>query len=237
MQATSMITIKSCSTTCMHPKLKQYTSVKFSSPTCIPKLILSLLSPFPYSLLPTCTCVSSPNAIPSQCHTWVLLHTHTDHHWDAGICITTSQHTCMALTPVLFTHPTSLSDMGSYLFSPLAIHHNSCTSFNRIHQSYNPLSYQTVATSMLNRPNHSRSPSLSKCPVSPPFKEHPDTTSNKCTRSFCADVQQPSQSTAYQPRETYPQSPTVLPVCAVCLRRHKHSMPVIFCAAKHTWDD
>ena len=147
------------------------------------------------------------------------------------------QCACMALMPMLFTHPTSLSDMGSYLFSPLAIHRNSCTSFNHTHQSYNPLSYQTAATSTLNRPNHSRSPSLSKCPVSLPSKKHPDTTSNKHTCSFCADAQQPSQSTAHQPRKTYPQSPTVLPVCAVCLRRHKHSMPVIFCAAKRTWDD
>lgn len=147
------------------------------------------------------------------------------------------QCACMALTPALFTHPTSLLDTGSYLFSPLAIHRNLCTSFNHTHQLYNPLSYQTAATSTLNRPNHSRSPSLSKHPVSLPFKEHPDATSNKCPHSFHTDAQQPSQRAAYQPRETYPQSPTVLPVCAVCLGRHKHSMPVIFCAAKHTWDD
>ena len=110
--------------------------------------------------------------------------------------------------------------------------------FNQTHhQSYTLLSYQTAAASVLNRPNHSQTPSLSKCPASPPSKEHPDAALNKCPCSFCTNAPQPSQSTAYQSHETYPQTPMVLPVCAVCLRRHKHIMPVIYCAAKCTWDD
>ncbi|KIK79826.1 hypothetical protein PAXRUDRAFT_160221, partial [Paxillus rubicundulus Ve08.2h10] len=34
-----------------------------------------------------------------------------------------------------------------------------------------------------------------------------------------------------------PSLPIILPICAVCLGWHRHSMPVIQCPVKRTWDD
>ena len=141
---------------------------------------------------------------------------------------------CMALTPALLpTRPLH----QTWVCFPHVMYHNSHTATICMHQTHTPLSYQTAAASALSRPGHLHSPSLSKCPASPPSKDHPDTTLPKCPRSFRSDAQNPSQSTAYQSRELYSQAPNILPVCAVCLGRHKHSVPVVFCAAKRTWDD
>ena len=136
------------------------------------------------------------------------------------------------------THPTSILDTAPPpLLFPHMMYCNPHVATIHTHQTHTPLSYQTAATSALSRPSHSCSPRLSKRPISPPSKDHPDMALPKRPRSFHSNTQYPSQSMTYQSCETYSQSPTILLVCAVCLGRHKHSMPVIFCVAKCTWDD
>ncbi|KAI9566674.1 hypothetical protein HD554DRAFT_1086031 [Boletus coccyginus] len=57
---------------------------------------------------------------------------------------------------------------------------------------YSPLSSsQPLTTSAPFKLNHSRSSSLSKRPMSPPSKDHPDAAQSEWPRSFCSDAHSP----------------------------------------------
>ena len=79
---------------------------------------------------------------------------------------------------------------------------------------------------------HSHSSSLSKRPLFLPSREQSDSAYPKRLHSFRNDTQ------AYNfPGISHSNPPITLPVCAICLGRQKHSMPVIQCPAKRTWDN
>ena len=82
------------------------------------------------------------------------------------------------------------------------------------------------------KPAHARSGSLTKRPMSPLSR---DTSDAFITKKLCTFRAEPGTGViGSEPSSSFP---TVLPVCAVCLGRQKHSMPVIRCPAKQTWDD
>ena len=78
--------------------------------------------------------------------------------------------------------------------------------------------------------------SFSKRPLSPPSKDQSDASHHKRQRSFRNEPQTAGSSTPSN-RDPSNATPFILPVCAVCLGRHKHSMPVVQCPATRTWDD
>ncbi|KIK79409.1 hypothetical protein PAXRUDRAFT_41961, partial [Paxillus rubicundulus Ve08.2h10] len=77
-----------------------------------------------------------------------------------------------------------------------------------------------------------RSMSLSKCPLSPPTREQTDAAYPKRPWPF----QNEYYSNAYAGPLT-PNAPIILPICAICLGQHRHTMPVVQCLARRTWDD
>ena len=117
-------------------------------------------------------------------------------------------------------------------------HHSSCVHL-QVTALYAILSNQGSAASIPYRSNHTHSSSFSKHSISPPSKDYPDAALPKQPQSFRSNSQ--SSGSSYAPSqhclEAHFQSTIVLPVCAVCLGCHKHSMPVVFCPAKCTWDD
>ena len=82
------------------------------------------------------------------------------------------------------------------------------------------------------KPQHLRYSSFSKRPLSPPTREQTDATHPKKPQSFQNDA----QTNGFVGPPPY-NPPIVLPICAICLRHHRHSMPVIQCPARRTWDD
>ena len=82
------------------------------------------------------------------------------------------------------------------------------------------------------KPQHSRNSSFSKRPLSPPTREQTDAVHPKKPWSF----QNNAQTNGFTGPPPY-NPPIVLPICAICLGHHRHSMPVIQCPARQTWDD
>ena len=84
---------------------------------------------------------------------------------------------------------------------------------------------QSSYPSNAHKPLHTRSSSLSKRPISP-SRDSSDAFVTKKLRTFRAD---PGTGPAISEPSSFP---SILPVCAVCLGRQKHTMPVIRCPAK-----
>ena len=89
-------------------------------------------------------------------------------------------------------------------------------------------------TADAHKPSHSRTPSMSKWPMSPPVREQTEESQGKWQCTFQNEPQSNAPASAYGNTSS---APIVLPVCAVCLRHGKHNIPNIQCTAKRTWDN
>ena len=119
----------------------------------------------------------------------------------------------------------------------LSFHLNKYKQTTQINDRYAPPIGQTSTPHHATKAMHSMAPSFSKRPLSLPSKEHADASLPKHPCSFHTDSQMPASFVSHSTYETPSIASGMLPVCAVCLERHKHTVPVVFCAAKRTWND
>ena len=93
---------------------------------------------------------------------------------------------------------------------------------------------QPPRLSEFHKPTHVCTPSFSKRPLSSPSRDQSNVPHHKRQCSFQNKSQATGPATPFNTSHT---NSFVLPVCAVCLGRHKHSMPVVQCPATRTWDN
>ena len=107
----------------------------------------------------------------------------------------------------------------------------------QVNDRYSSFSDQALASSTFTKVTHSRTPSLSKQPISPLSGGHAEGSLPKRPRSFRIDSQSAPPFPNIGAHKASAFQNNTLSICAVCLGRHKHSVPVVFCAAKRTWND